>query len=428
MGIVQKLKSAEIVKVSFYSGISTVLKILTSFVSAKIIAVYLGPAGLGMLGQLTSFITIFLTLSTGAITNGVIKYVAEYKSDEQRQNRIIKASLQITLLCSLLCGVVIAFGGNFWSRQLFGNANFSYVFIIFGITIFFYAFFSLAIAVLNGMQQYKLFNLINVLASIVGLIFSVLMVVFYGINGALISAVIYQSVVFFVLILFIKKATWFNWHKIKSAIIERHDLVGLSKFSLMAIVSAASVPLVQIIIRNYLAVHTTAETVGFYEGVNRLSLIYLSLITTTFSVYYLPKLSAATNNTELRDLLIKGYKFILPLTFVMLLATYLLRNLVIKIVFAESFGPMEAYFLPQLIGDFFKIASWLLAMQMVAKAHTLLFVTTELVFGTLLVFFTWFLVNNYGGIGSVYAYAINYFIYLVAMVFIFKNTLINERV
>ena len=81
MGIIKKLKSAEIVQVSFYSGISTVIKIITSFVSAKVIAIYLGPTGLGMLGQLTSFIAIFLTISTGAITTGVIKFVSEYKNE-----------------------------------------------------------------------------------------------------------------------------------------------------------------------------------------------------------------------------------------------------------------------------------------------------------------------------------------------------------
>ena len=423
MGIVQRIKSAEIVKVSFYSGISTVLKILTSFVSAKIIAVYLGPAGLGMLGQLTSFITIFLTLSTGAITNGIIKFVAEYKDDEPKQNRIIKASLQITLLCSLLCGLIISIGAKFWSNQLFSKTSYSFVFVIFGITINFYALFSLAVAILNGLQQYKLFNLINVLASIIGLIFSVTMVVLYGIKGALISAVTYQSIVFIILLLFIKRSGWFNWQKIKSSIIERGDLVGLSKFSLMAIVSTAAVPMVQIIIRNYLASNTNSETVGFYEGVNRLSLIYLSLITTTFSVYYLPKLSAATNNSELKELLLKGYKFILPLTFVMLLITYLLRNLVIKIVFAESFAPMEAYFLPQLVGDFFKIASWLLAMQMVAKAQLKVFIFSEIFFGVTLCVYSVLMIDILSGIGAIYGYMLNYILYFVFNLILFRKVL-----
>lgn len=423
MGIIKKLKSAEIVQVSFYSGISTVIKIITSFVSAKVIAIYLGPTGLGMLGQLTSFIAIFLTLSTGAITNGVIKFVAEYKNDETRQNRIIKTSLQITLLCSFLCGLIISIGAKFWSKQLFNDASYSLVFVIFGITIIFYALFSLAVSILNGLQQYKLFNLINVLASIIGLVFSVTMVVFYGIKGAFISAVTYQSVVFIILLLFVKRSGWFNWSKIKSSVIDRGDLIGLSKFSLMAIVSAAAVPMVQIIIRNYLASNTNAETVGFYEGVNRLSLIYMSLITTTFSVYYLPKLSAANNNSELKELLIKGYKFILPLTFVMLFVTYLLRNLVIKFVFAESFAPMEAYFLPQLIGDFFKIASWLLAMQMVAKAQLKVFVFSEIFFGVTLCIYSVLMIDTLSGIGAIYGYMLNYFLYFIFNLILFRKVL-----
>jgi PST family polysaccharide transporter len=172
MGIINKLKSAEIVHVSFYSGVSTVIKIITSFVSAKVIAIYLGPTGLGMLGQLTSFIAIFLTLSTGAITTGVIKFVSEYKNEEQLQHRLIKSALQITLFCSLISAFVISLGSSYWSKILFGNSSYAYVFVILGITVVFYAIFSLAISVLNGMQQYKLFNIINVLASVVGLIFS----------------------------------------------------------------------------------------------------------------------------------------------------------------------------------------------------------------------------------------------------------------
>ena len=423
MGIIKKLKSAEIVQVSFYSGISTVIKIITSFVSAKVIAIYLGPTGLGMLGQLTSFITIFLTLSSGAITNGVIKFVAEYKNDETRQNRIIKVSLQITLLCSLLCGLIISIGAKFWSKQLFNEASYSLVFVIFGITIIFYALFSLAVSILNGLQQYKLFNLINVLASIIGLVFSVTMVIFYGIQGAFISAVTYQSVVFIILLLFVKRSGWFNWSKIKSSVIDRGDLIGLSKFSLMAIVSAAAVPMVQIIIRNYLASNTNAETVGFYEGVNRLSLIYMSLITTTFSVYYLPKMSAANNNSELKKLLIKGYKFILPLTFTMLLVTYLLRNLLIKIVFAESFAPMEAYFLPQLVGDFFKIASWILAMQMIAKAQLKVFIFSEIFFGVTLCIYSVLMIDTLSGIGAIYGYMLNYFLYFIFNLILFRKVL-----
>ena len=218
-----------------------------------------------------------------------------------------------------------------------------------------------------------------------------------------------------------------KWKSLRNINIQQADFVNLSKFSLMAIVSAATVPVSQIIIRNYLLNEINAETVGYYEGINRLSNLYLTVITTTLSIYYLPKLSEITNNKLLKKEIFKGYKIILPATFIILVLVFLFKNLVINIVFSQKFEMMEAYFLPQLIGDFFKIASWLLAFQMIAKAMTKIFIISEIFFSILLVILTMSLINLYGGIGSVYAYAINYFLYFISMLIIFNRTIYDRK-
>jgi PST family polysaccharide transporter len=195
----------------------------------------------------------------------------------------------------------------------------------------------------------------------------------------------------------------------------------------MALVSSATVPVSQIIIRNYILKDIDAETVGYYEGINRLSNLYLTIITTTLSIYYLPKLSEITNSKLLKHEIFKGYKLILPVTFIILVLVFLFKNWVINLVFSKSFSEMESYFLPQLIGDFFKIASWLLAFQMIAKAMTKTYIISEIFFSTLLVILTMSLINLYGGIGSVYAYAINYLLYFISMLIIFNKTIYDRK-
>ena len=59
---------------------------------------------------------------------------------------------------------------------------------------------------------------------------------------------------------------------------------------------------------------------------------------------------------------------------------YFLRYWLIRILFTPDFIPMELLFIWQLLGDFFKICSWLLAFLMIAKAMTRVFVTTEILF------------------------------------------------
>lgn len=51
----------------------------------------------------------------------------------------------------------------------------------------------------------------------------------------------------------------------------------------------------------------------------------------------------------------KGYKVFMPLVLLLVVCIYLLKSEVINIVFAPTFESMNAYFLPQLTGDFFKI-------------------------------------------------------------------------
>ena len=52
-------------------------------------------------------------------------------------------------------------------------------------------------------------------------------------------------------------------------------------------------------------------------------------------------------------------------------------------MFSKEFYPMIDFFLWQLIGDFFKIMSWILAFIMVAKSMTKLYIITEIIFSLL---------------------------------------------
>ena len=86
---------------------------------------------------------------------------------------------------------------------------------------------------------------------------------------------------------------------------------------------------------------------------------------------------------------------------------------------------MSYLFAPQLLGDLFKIMSWLLAYMMLAKAQTTMFITTQIVFSTLTYFLSIHLINIIGIDGVVWAHAIKYFIYLLVMSIIFRSYLIK---
>lgn len=70
-----------LIKTSILTSISTIIKILSSFVTAKVVATQIGPSGMAILGQFNNFVGIVSSIAC-SINTGVIKYVAEFYDNE----------------------------------------------------------------------------------------------------------------------------------------------------------------------------------------------------------------------------------------------------------------------------------------------------------------------------------------------------------
>jgi PST family polysaccharide transporter len=189
----------------------------------------------------------------------------------------------------------------------------------------------------------------------------------------------------------------------------------------MAITSALTVPASHLIVRNYIGENLSWDDAGYWQGIWYISSMYLMVVTTSLSVYYLPRLSEIQDNSELKKEVFNGYKIIIPIVIVMALLIFLLKEYIILIAFNDKFMPMIELFKWQLIGDVIKIASWLLGMLMLAKAMTKVFIITEILFSINFILLSIFFINHFGLVGITYAYSLNYLLYLGMMILIFRK-------
>ena len=415
-----------LIKTSVFSAIITLVRISSGFLAGKIIAMLTGPLGVATVGAFTNFSTIVLAVGNGAINNGVIKYVSEYNADEETTTRLISSALKITFFSSVFVSVFILFFASYFSKVVLGNSDYVNVIIVLGITLIFYSLNSLIISILNGKGEIKKYTLINAIGSITSLLLTILLVIYYKVEGALYSIVLSQVIVFAFSAFLVRKSGIIS----KKNVLEKFDRklgVRLSHFSLMALVSALTVPVSQILLRNIISHDLGINAAGYWQGMMRVSDGYLMLITTSLSVYYLPKLSALISNNEIRTEVLNGYKIILPSVFIGCLVIYFLRFYVIELLFTKKFMPMETLFFWQLIGDFYKMASWVLSFLMLEKAKTTIFIISEIGFSALYVILSIIFIKNYGIQGASISFALNYFIYLLAMIFLFRKLLFNPH-
>ncbi|QPH38349.1 O-antigen translocase [Pedobacter endophyticus] len=412
----------KLLKTSFLSAIITFLRLAAGFVSVKVVAVITGPAGVALIGAFSNFLSVVLTFANGAINNGVVKYTAEYDQNDRKLRTLLSTALKISMGCSILVGFFLIVSAPLISKLIFTNTMFVNVVRVLGVTIIFYSLNSLLISILNGKGHIKDFTIVNAVGSVIGLVFTVVLVHKYKIVGALYSLVLAQTLVFFITLLLVSRNEWFSW-AIFRAKFNRIAALKLSHFSLMAFVTAVTVPTSQIILRNMLINKFDIDQAGYWQSVVRISDAYLMIITTSLATYYLPKLSSLKKERDIHAEILNGFKMILPVVAIGCITVYILRFFIIELLYTKEFMQMEVLFLWQLVGDFLKITAWLLAYVMLAKAMTKAYVISEVIFSALYLILSYIFISRYGLIGVTYAFAANYAVYLMVMIIIFRKLL-----
>ena len=402
------------------------MRIASGFISNKVVAIYTGPAGVALVGAFTNFILIVFTFANGAINTGVVKYTAEYNEDESRLKRLFSTAFKISVWCSVFVGIILLCFGNYLTSWVFTSTIFIKPVRVLGLTIILYSLNSLLISILNGKSELRAYTIVNSAATTVGLIFTIVLVYFYNIKGALYSLVLAQSVVFFISVALVMRSSWFSWDYFR----QQYDQViatKLSRYSLMAIVTVFTVPLSQIILRNMLISRVGLDAAGYWQGMMRISDGYLMIVTTSLATYYLPVLASIKTKAGLRTEVLKVSRFVLPAVLIGGTLIFFLRFFIIHLLYTGRFVEMENLFAWQLAGDFFKVAGWLLSYIMLAKAITKLYIITEICFTLSYIGLGYWLVTLQQLRGVTMAFALNNAVYFIVMVFIFRKLLFTKR-
>jgi PST family polysaccharide transporter len=407
----------KLIKTSVLNGISVVVKTIVMLLVNKILAIFVGPAGYAMIGQLQNFILICGTFATGGITNGIVKYTSDNESGKSL-NKLISTGFFITIISSFTVCLLVTIFAKQCAVYFLNDESLVSVFYWLASGGFFIGMNTFLLAILNGKKDITLYVLANIIGSLSTLAIVGILSYTKGYYGALVSLVIYQGISCIFSFYFCTKTEWFSL-KLFIGGLDKAYSIRLLKYSMMALTSAIVVPLSHIFIRDYLNDTLGASYAGNWEAMWRLSKAYLMVIVTTLTVYYLPKLSSLKGTVLIKKEIHNGYKVILPITALMIIIMYQFRFLVVELLFTAEFDLIYDLFFYQVIGDFFKVGSFLLAFLMLAKAKVKVYIYTEIVFSLIFYFLTVYFVEKYGFEGAAIAHLVNYSLYWTVLYYYF---------
>ncbi|WP_439287307.1 lipid III flippase WzxE [Lonepinella sp. BR2357] len=396
---------------TLWTSTAVAIKLIIGLVVIKIFALNFGSAGLGQAANYMTLLTVLGVLSGAGILNAVTKFVAEYEQDPQRLQAILGvSSLWIMSVSAILALIGLLFAQPI-SLFLFQTADYSLTIQLLALLQCLMALGNYFIAILKGQRQAKACAMSSIFSNLVGSICLLLCLWFAGYQGALIGfACIPALIVVPSLIALFKQHWYWHWQWLKPKF-DFSISALLSHYMLMTLVTACTMPVVSILLRNQLIDSQGLSAVGLWQGLSRISDAYLQLLTTAFSVYLLPTFAKLSEKSAIQKEAKKALGFIFPLALALALLVFFSRDYLIIVLFSPDFTPMSDLFGWQLVGDLFKVASYVFGYLWLAKAATGRYICAEIVQGVLLFGLSSYGIAQQGVAGATLGYGLCYMIY-----------------
>ena len=266
------------------------------------------------------------------------------------------------------------------------------------------------------MSHYKNFAKIELLTYLISSTLIIWFLYKYNLEGVLIAIVIVPLVQVLVMFLLIVKVLreYVQFSKIKFKIPFAKSLLA---FSLMSLVSTILLNILEADIRGLIESKIGSTSADVWTGMTTLSKNYMVFSGALFTLYVIPKFSGIYKKNDFVKEVSNIYKTLLPLFAVGMLLIYFGRQLFIDYIFVD-YTEMEPLFKWQLLGDFIRLASLVLAHQFFAKKMVGNFIFSEILSLGLFYVLAYYLSADYGVEGVVIAHLIRYVIYFFVVFYL----------
>jgi len=381
---------AEALKSTSIVGGATVLVMVVRMVRTKILAILLGPGGIGLEGIYDSALSVAKTLvDLGISSSGVRQIAAAVGSGDQR---LIATTIVALRRSCLILGILGA--GLFFlarseiSRLAFGDTSHASDLGWLSIVLLWGALAGGQGALLQGMRRIGDLARMNVLGAITGAGLSIPLVYFFGTRGIapyMIGAA--GAAVLF---------SWLYSRRISVAPTnlssgEISDEIGrLLKLGLVFVATGLMATGALFLIRTLITRSMGLVETGQFQAASALSTVYVGFVLQAMGTDFYPRLTAVANdNRRCNQLVNEQAEISILLALPGVLATLAFAPWIIRVFYSGKFDQAAEILSWQVLGTFLQVNSWPMGFIIVAKGRAAAMFWTDLVSYSLYVGLAW---------------------------------------
>ncbi|MGC1863482.1 MAG: O-antigen translocase [Methylocystis sp.] len=415
----EKNSYGQILRSSSIVGGAQAANYLIGLARVKLVAMLLGPTGVGLVGLYTSATGLLGVISEmGVSSSGVREIVRAYGQDNAEE------AARTVLILRRVCWATGLFGWGLAilfreqiSTLMTGSPKHAGAIAWLGSTLLLSAISSGQLALLQGLRRIGDLARANVFGALVGSIVTVLIYFALG-QAGIVPALIVAA------LLSLAGSYWFT-RRIEVAPVTIdwsqtwrgfRRLIGLGLAFMWSAVLIAGLDMAtrSIIVRDF-----GIEAAGIYQAAWALSGIFANFVLSAMGTDFYPRLTAAIHDKSLAVRAVNEQTEIgILLALPGLLAALVFAPLAIKLLYTQQFLP-AADLLPWMaLGVFGRVVSWPMGFVQLSMGAWRWFAASETIFIGIQGLAMYWMVERFGIIGTAYAFAATYALYIVAMLWV----------
>jgi O-antigen/teichoic acid export membrane protein len=369
---------------SVFGGVQG-LNILVSLVRNKIVAMLLGPEGMGLASLFQTTVN-FISQSTNlGVSFSAVRNVSELfdTGDEARIAHFIKVVRAWSLLTGLVGMLLCILIGPMLSNLTFSWGNHTLHFVLLSPLVALLAVTGGETAILKGARQLKSLAVIQVYGMLSALVIAIPIYYFFGQSGIVPVMVLMGLTMLLLTIQRSYRLYPLHLTGAKGILGEGMGMVRLGvAFTLAGVLGSGA----EFIIRTYLNNVADLKTVGLYNTGYILTMTYAGLVFSAMETDFFPRLSAVNSQWQnCNDIINKQIEVSLLLISPMLVAAQFAVPFVIPILFTTKFMPVVDMVRILLLAIYLRAIKLPISYLPLAKGDSLSYLFLEAVYDILVV-------------------------------------------
>ncbi|WP_406844511.1 O-antigen translocase [Flavobacterium soyae] len=411
----------QIFKATSILGGVQVFNIIISILRSKIVAVFLGPTGMGIVSIFTSTIGLIGQITNFGLGTSAVKNItiASETNDQQKLAKTTSVFRKLVWVTGIF-GFIIALAlSPYLSEIAFGNDKYTFAFVLLSITLLFTQISAGQNVILQGMRKIQYMAKSSALGALIGLLISIPMYYFWGEDG-IVPAMILSSISIVVISsYFVKKIAIPNFVVNSSDFkTEGKDML---RMGLLISFSSIITLIVAYVVRIYINKVGGIKDVGLFTAGFAIINTYVGMVFTAMSSDYYPRLASVSDDNKKTKLIINEQAEIAILILSPILIVFLVFiHWGILLLYSKDFIGVIPMVHWATLGIFFKALTWSMGYLFLARGASKVFFWNELCSNAYVLISNLLGYYYYGLTGLGISFLISYFVYFIQVFFICK--------